>query len=99
MEAVIQKSEIPVSRIHNTTIPNIPACIIRTPEINLSLRKRHKTNEHPFIFQELEEINIIYPRHTSRVNQNTKMKLDAKQCITKKEKRNIYQKKVSGFQV
>lgn len=77
MEPIIQKADIPLCRMHNTVIPNIPPCIKRTPEMNLNLRKRHKTNKHPLIFQEVEEIKIIYPRHTFWMNQNTKMKLNA----------------------
>lgn len=34
---IIQETYIPLSRIHNTVMPNIPAWTARIPEINLKL--------------------------------------------------------------
>ena len=51
--------------MHKTIIPDTPPWTIRTPNINLTLRKFHKNKTHPPIFQEeLEKVKEKYPKHS-----------------------------------
>ena len=64
METIIGEVDMDLTEIHKTIIPDIPPWIIRTPNINLTLCKFHKTITHPLIFQEeLEKVKERYPKH------------------------------------
>ena len=63
METIIQEVDMDLTEIHQSTIPDIPPWTIRTPNINLTLRKFHKTKTHPLIFlEELEKVKERYPK-------------------------------------
>ena len=64
METIIGEAEVNLTEIHKTIIPDILPWTIRTPNIILTLRKFHKNETHPLIFQEeLEKVKEKYPKH------------------------------------
>ena len=65
METIIREVDMDLTEIHKTIIPDISRWTIKTPNINLTLRKFHKNKTYLLIFQEeLENVKERYPKHS-----------------------------------
>ena len=65
MELINKETEIHLSKIHYTTISNMPPWAIKIPEINLNLNKHDKISTHPLNFlKKFEKIKESSPEHS-----------------------------------
>ena len=52
MKLTLQESKIPLNNIHESTFPQTPPWIIKTPKVILKLKEHSKTKTHPSTYQE-----------------------------------------------
>ena len=75
MEPISKEAKMPLSKIHNTTISDIPLWTIKIPEINLNLNKHRKTGTHPLNLREkFEKIKESYTEYLYFLTEESKYK-------------------------
>ena len=52
MKSTLPESKIPLNNIHESTFPQTPPWIIKTPKVILKLNEHSKTKTHPSTYQE-----------------------------------------------
>ena len=66
MKLTLQESKIPLNNIHESTFPQTPPWIIKTPKVILELNEHSKTKIHPSTYQEkFHNILQHHPDHLS----------------------------------